>query len=101
MLCKEDLLVFGFTKGLGAIFVEHLLCKVVRWHACFILTSRVQLRTIGDAAQVSDRGKWQKGVNVADKTGQLFPIPMDMDSKACKEIEIRLEKKWEDLGRLL
>jgi hypothetical protein len=100
-LCQEDLAAFGFTRGLGVIFVEHFLCKVVRWFRCFNPKSRVQLQTIADAARVSQQGKWEKGLNVADKTGQLFPIPVDMDSKIREEIESRLQEKWENLPKML
>jgi hypothetical protein len=95
-MCAKDLETFGFTRGLGAIFVEHFLCKVVRWAGRFPPTSKVHLHTIGESAQISQRGRWKQGANVADHSGQLFPISMDLDANVREQLEDRLDKLYKE-----
>src|SRR5882724_10337181 len=75
----------------GVIFLEHLLCKLVRWQGRFEKRARTDFVRMGYDAQVKDNG-WIKGLNVSDETGLLFPIPlMASDSQLHTSIDKSLE----------
>src|ERR1700733_11360888 len=62
-LSDDDRSVLGFDLGYGVIFVEHVLCKIVRWkwrlkQNC---SNRILMSTLGAAARRGD--SWKKGAN--------------------------------------
>jgi len=86
-LCQDDKDELKF----GVIFLEHLLCKLVRWQGRFEKRARTDFVRMGYDAQVKDKG-WIKGLNVSDETGLLFPIPlMASDSQLHTSIDKSLE----------
>lgn len=99
-LCAADRTATGFDKGLGVIFVEHFLCKVVRWARRFTPKGRMQLHIIGRNAQTEFKGEWKKGANISDQSGKAFPIPMKLDSKYREKMEARLQTAWENYMKL-
>ena len=93
-LSQADRAATGFDRGLGVIFVEHFLCKVVRWARRFPPKGMVQLQTIGLQTQIQFKGVWKQGENLLDKTGQALPIPLTLETKYQKEMETRLQTLW-------
>jgi hypothetical protein len=68
----------------GAMFVEHLLCKLVRWIKVFERAKiGVNLATMAHAA-ANDKVPWICGANYEDSTGQLMPIPLRASEQQLK-----------------
>jgi len=68
----------------GAMFVEHLLCKLVRWIGVFERAKiGVGLTTLAHAA-ANDEVPWICGANYRDSTGQLMPIPLRASEQQLK-----------------
>ena len=68
-LSPEDKVELDF----GVIFVEHILCKLVRWQGRFKAANiGVDLTSMAQKAS----SPWVSGKNREDSTGQLMPVPM-------------------------
>ena len=77
-LSPEDKAELGF----GVIFVEHILCKLVRWQG------RFKAANIGvDLASMAKDGSllWVSGGNLQDSTGQLMPAPTTSSKEQLKQ----------------
>jgi hypothetical protein len=97
-LCNADKVTFGFHRGLGYIFVEHVLCKLVRWAARFP-KGKTQLVQLGQEAQEKYKDTWVQGENIEDNTGTKFPVSLVMDDKNIEAIEARLSQAWADYAK--
>lgn len=79
-LSEEDRTSMGFDLGYGVIFVEHILCKVVRWQNRLVFNcgKEASLVRLGDvAARAEVNGSpWVKGANT--ENASLFPVPLVM-----------------------
>jgi hypothetical protein len=86
-LSQHDRSSMGFDIGCGVIFVEHILCKVVRWDKRLVFNcgqgaSLVELGDVAAEAKVT----WTKGANYDDAS--LFPIPLKMSQDHLTEVLI-------------
>jgi hypothetical protein len=91
-LSPDDKVTFGFDRGLGVIFVEHLLCKVVKWAGRFPKRKEVNLFQIGQDAQNALDKPWVRGANSGDQTGKKYPIPLKLDENYLESMEARLRQ---------
>ncbi|KAG1840155.1 hypothetical protein F4604DRAFT_1500227, partial [Suillus subluteus] len=73
-LHEEDKAVLRFSP----IFVEHLLCKVARFSRQFEPKDGT-LSERGSTAMQNQAGSWEKGANIGDRSGKLYPIPLAVD----------------------
>jgi hypothetical protein len=89
-LSEHDRSSMGFGIGCGVIFVEHILCKVVRWDSRLVFNcgKGASLVKLGDAAAEAEV-TWTKGANHNDAS--LFPIPLKMSQDRLKELLIDSE----------
>ncbi|KAH6899588.1 hypothetical protein BKA70DRAFT_1230865 [Coprinopsis sp. MPI-PUGE-AT-0042] len=88
-LSDSDKKILGFST----IFVEHILCKVVRFNRlCGKVTqTQTQLAQIGQsAAQAEISNPWRSGENKADKEQLPFPTLLDSNvlDKAITEFTV-------------
>ena len=79
-LTAADKQLFNF----GAIFVEHVLCKVGRWIGR--LGNLLDLKAMGREAELGS--EWKDGANVEDP--HCFPIPLKSPLQHLEEILITL-----------
>jgi hypothetical protein len=84
-LSEQDRSLMGFNNGFGVIFVEHILCKVVRWNRRLVSNcgKKASLVQLGDEA-VQKEIQWVKGANSDDAS--LFPIPLTMSTSRLTEL---------------
>lgn len=69
----------------GAMFIEHLLCKIVRWNGVFERAKiGVDFAALGRSAEI-DEVPWISGANRYDSTGQLMPVPLKMSEQQLKK----------------
>jgi hypothetical protein len=69
----------------GAMFVEHLLCKISRYQSIFLkdpLAGTVTLVSLGEIAQQKQGSGWVSGANTLDCT--KFPIPLNANRDELK-----------------
>ncbi|KAG1734960.1 hypothetical protein EDD22DRAFT_757131, partial [Suillus occidentalis] len=75
-LHEEDKALLQFSP----IFVEHLLCKVARFSRQFESKDGTLSQRGSNAMQDQlEAGSWEKGANIQDITGRLYPIPLTVD----------------------
>ncbi|KAK7027802.1 hypothetical protein R3P38DRAFT_3190887 [Favolaschia claudopus] len=77
-LCADDKKRLGF----GALFVEHLLCKVGRWEYRLRLQKHDFLSMAKQAR--ANSGAWVKGANCRWANHQAFCIPLDIENKSIQ-----------------
>lgn len=82
-LHEEDKAVLRFSP----IFVEHLLCKVARFSRQFESKDGT-LSQRGSTAMRDqlEAGGWEKGANIQDKAGRLYPIPLTVDESVVTRV---------------
>ena len=76
----------------GAMFVEHLLCKISRYQSIFLkdpLAGTVTLVSLGEIAQQKQGSGWVSGANALDCT--KFPIPLNVNRDELKASIVRVE----------
>ncbi|KAJ7623921.1 hypothetical protein DFH06DRAFT_1142756 [Mycena polygramma] len=78
-LTAEDKEALGF----GAIFVEHLLCKVQRWQDRYNSAMSESFLTLAER-EASAAPPWISGANMDDC--KAFPFPLGVDEQRLKEI---------------
>ncbi|KAJ7173157.1 hypothetical protein C8R46DRAFT_1344751 [Mycena filopes] len=76
-LCADDKQRLGF----GALFVEHVLCKVGRWEGRLRLQKH-DFMLMAKQARIEQDGIWVKGANCTDL--RAFPIPLQADRTAIQ-----------------
>ncbi|KAJ7041261.1 hypothetical protein C8F04DRAFT_947539 [Mycena alexandri] len=82
--------------GFGAIFVEHLLCKVQRWQDRYNTAMSTKFARLRDAQ--SSSSPWIPGNNQTDAMG--FPFPLGVDGnrigQIIKDIIVSLDLRAQD-----
>jgi hypothetical protein len=68
--------------GFGSIFVEQVLCKVVRWDYRLRIGGADDLEVLAEEALKSGV-TWAQGANQTD--GRQFPFPLELDDKLMQE----------------
>jgi hypothetical protein len=65
----------GFLFGFGAMFIEHLLCKISRFEGLFPTTGMIRLTSLAREELLSPT-PFICGANLNDNTGLCFPISL-------------------------